>query len=110
MADADIGEGEEIELKELEEAEAEDDEGTEGTEGDEETNLDDDNENLEWDDDRILVPQGFNPDLGDFHRLGRLSSDERKINHSVLRHLRNNNLVRIRSAKQNFEPRVVVVF
>ena len=61
MADADtgdIGNPEEIELRELEAAEAEDEEG------DEETNLDDGNENLEWDD-SILVPsgsQGFSPD------------------------------------------------
>ena len=65
MADADIGDigdtgdPEEIELRELEAEDlAEDDEG------DEETNLDDENENLEWDD-SILVPsgsQGFSPD------------------------------------------------
>ena len=66
MADTDTGEtGEEIELRELEEAEAED---REDDKGDLETNLDDDDENLEWDD-SILVPsgsQGFspNPDWG----------------------------------------------
>ena len=62
MADADTGgTGEEIELRELEEAEAED---REDDEGDSETNLDEDDENLEWDD-SIVVPsgsQGFSPD------------------------------------------------
>ena len=87
MADADtgdIGDPEEIELRELEEAEAE------GDEGDEETNLDDNegNENLEWDDDSILFPQGsqgFNPDLGpqgdipdDLRGLKRTITQERK--------------------------------
>ena len=79
MADADTGDTgdpEEIELKELEEAEAEDrkdreddDEGTEET-------------NLEWDDDSILVPQGFNPDLGDIlndaRGLKRVLTQDRK--------------------------------
>ena len=65
MADANtghIGDPEEIELRELEAAEAEDRE--EDDEGDEETNLDEENENLEWDD-STLVPQGsqgFSPD------------------------------------------------
>ena len=59
--------------------EAEDDEG------DEETNLDN-NENLEWDDDSILVPKGpqrFNPDLGDIpddpRGLKRIFTRDRKI-------------------------------
>ena len=85
MADADtgdIGDSEEIELRELEAAEAE------GDEGDEETNLDDGNENLEWDD-SILIPQGphgFNPDWGpqgdipgDPRGLGRILTRDRKI-------------------------------
>ena len=76
-ADADIGENEEIELTELEEMEDE-----EEIEGIEETNLDD-NENLDWDDDSILVPQGFNPDLGDIpddpRGLKRVFTGDRKI-------------------------------
>ena len=88
MADADTGEtGEEIELKELEEleeAEGGEDEGTEGVEGTEETNLDDGEGagNLEWDN-SILVPQGFNPDLGkipdDPRGLKRVFTQDRKI-------------------------------
>ena len=77
MADADtgdIGDSEEIELRELEEADREEDD-----EGTEETNLDDDAGNLEWDD----GPQGFYPDLGDipddFRGLKRTITQERKI-------------------------------
>ena len=74
MADADTGEtGEEIELKEIEESNLEEDEN-------EETNLDD-VEDLEWDE-SILVPQGFNPDLGkvpdDPRGLKRIFTQDRK--------------------------------
>ena len=66
---------EEIEMEEIEGGDQEE------AEGDEETNLND-NENLEWDD-SILVPQGFNPDLGDIpddaRGLKRIFSRDKKI-------------------------------
>ena len=79
MADADINNSEEIELRELE---ANDDDDRED-EGIEETNLDreedDDFGTLEWDD----GPHGFYPDLGDipdnFRGLKRTITQERKI-------------------------------
>ena len=82
MADVENEEAtnEEIEMEEIEGDpaydEGDDDEGTE------ETNLDE-IENLEWDDDSILVPQGFNPDLGnipdDPRGLKRVFTRDRKI-------------------------------